>query len=60
MPLQIAVRVGPTLKAWLDARAVQEEMSVSTLIRQWIQEHARQDLKHSEVVGDGDLRTSND
>jgi hypothetical protein len=49
LPVQIGVRLQSSLKAWLDKRADLEETNVSTLVRQWIQEHAKRDLQHREV-----------
>jgi hypothetical protein len=56
LPVQIGVRLQSSLKAWLDQRADLEETSVSTLVRSWIQEHAKRDLlQRNEVAGDGGL-----
>jgi NADH:ubiquinone oxidoreductase subunit len=55
VPVQVGVRLPPRLKAWLEQRADAEDMSVSTLVREWIQEHARRDLQQRHEVGDGDL-----
>ena len=49
LPVQIGVRLQPSLKAWLDQRADAEETSVSTLVRQWIQDQARKDLVPGKV-----------
>lgn len=49
LPVQIGVRLQPSLKAWLDQRADAEETSVSTLVRMWIQREARRDLQQAEV-----------
>jgi hypothetical protein len=53
VPVQIGVRLPPRLKIWLEQRADTEDLSVSTLVRQWIAEHAKRDLQRSEVAGDG-------
>lgn len=49
LPVQIAVRLTPRLKAWIDQRADAEETSVSTLVRTWIQREARRDLVKGEA-----------
>ena len=55
VPVQIAVRLQPSLKAWLDQRADLEETSVSTLVREWIRREAKRDLHSREGDRDGDL-----
>jgi hypothetical protein len=59
VPAQIAIRLQPSLKAWLDRRADLEETSVSTLVRSWIAREAKQDLQGGEVR-DGDLPVASD
>jgi hypothetical protein len=56
LPVQIGVRLQSSLKAWLDQRADAEETNVSTLVRQWIQEHAKRDLQCREVMQDDHLQ----
>jgi predicted transcriptional regulator len=53
LPVQIGVRLQSSLKVRLDQCADAEEVSVSTLVRTWIQEHAKRDLlQRGEVQGD--------
>jgi predicted HicB family RNase H-like nuclease len=55
LPVQIGVRLQPRLKAWLDRQAEVEEVSVSTLVRQWIVEQHKRDLQGK---ADGSLQTT--
>ena len=59
LPVQIGIRLQPRLKVWLEQRADAEETSVSTLVRQLIQDHAKRDLQRSEG-SDGGLRVITD
>jgi hypothetical protein len=53
LPVQIGVRLTPRLKAYLDRRADEEEMCVSTLVRTLIEREAKRDLQQTiEVQGD--------
>jgi hypothetical protein len=57
---QVMVCLQPRLKVWLNERAAQEEMGVSTFIRALIAREAKRDLQRSTEVQSDDLRVAFD